>query len=185
MSKTDISVESQSLLLKIARTSITNHLKRQKPPEFKIEDENLLQKRGAFVTLHKHEQLRGCIGYVLPYKPLHQTVAEMAVSAATFDPRFSPVTLAEMEEIDIEISALSPLKQIDNTDEIEVGKHGLYMKRGRNSGLLLPQVATDYNWNKEQFLEHTCQKAGLPKDVWKDNKTEIYIFSAQVFGEKM
>jgi len=181
----DISVESQDLLLKIARTSIENHLKRQKPPQFKIEDENLLQKRGAFVTLHKHGQLRGCIGYVLPYQPLHQTVAEMAVSAATADPRFSPVTLAEMEEIDIEISALSPLKNIDNTDEIEVGKHGLYMKRGGRSGLLLPQVATEYNWNKGQFLEHTCQKAGLPKDAWKDDGTEIYIFSAQVFGEKM
>jgi len=179
----DISVESQDLLLKIARTSIENHLKRQKAPEFKIEDENLLQKRGAFVTLHHHEQLRGCIGYVLPYKPLYQTVAEMAVSAATSDPRFPSVTLDEMEEIDIEISALTPLRKIDNTDEIEVGKHGLYMKRGGRSGLLLPQVATEYNWSREEFLEHTCRKAGLPKDAWKDNKTEIYIFSAQVFGE--
>lgn len=181
----DISVESQELLLKIARTSIENHLKRQNAPEFNIEDENLLQKRGAFVTLHLHGQLRGCIGYVLPYKPLYETVAEMAVSAATSDPRFPSVTSAEMEEIDIEISALSPLRKIDSIDEIEVGKHGLYMKRGGRSGLLLPQVATEYNWKKKEFLAHTCQKSGLPKDAWQKSNTEIYIFSAQVFGEKV
>ncbi|MFQ6043163.1 MAG: AmmeMemoRadiSam system protein A [Candidatus Poribacteria bacterium] len=180
----DISVESQALLLKIARASIESHLKRQKPPKFEIRDQKLLQKRGAFVTLHKRGQLRGCIGYVLPYKPLHQTVAEMAVAAATEDPRFPNVTLNEMDEIDIEISALSTLKKIESIEEIEVGKHGLYMKQGIFSGLLLPQVATEYGWNRQEFLEHTCQKAGLPKDAWKDSKTEISIFSAQVFGEK-
>jgi len=180
----DISIESQALLLKIARTSIESHLKKQNPPKFEITDQNLLQKRGAFVTLHKHGQLRGCIGYVLPYKSLHQTVAEMAVAAATEDPRFSNVTLDEMDKIDIEISALSTLKIIENIDEIKVGKHGLYMKQGAFSGLLLPQVATDYGWNRQEFLEYTCQKAGLPKDAWKDPKTEISIFSAQVFGEE-
>jgi len=180
----DISVESQALLLKIARASIESHLRKQKPPEFEVTDKNLLQKRGAFVTLHKHGQLRGCIGYVLPYKPLHQTVAEMAVAAATEDPRFPNVTLNEMEDIDIEISALSTLKKIESIEEIEVGKHGLYIKQSIFSGLLLPQVATEYGWNCKEFLEHTCQKAGLPKDAWKDPKTEISIFSAQVFGEK-
>jgi AmmeMemoRadiSam system protein A len=180
----NISAESQDLLLKIARTSIENHLKKQKPPKFEITDKNLLQKRGAFVTLHKHGQLRGCIGYVLPYKPLHQTVAEMAVAAATEDPRFMPVTLDEMDEIDIEISALSTLKKIESIEEIEVGKHGLYVKRGVNSGLLLPQVATEYEWDRKEFLERTCQKAGLPKNAWKDSRTEISIFSAQIFGEK-
>ena len=180
----DISIESQALLLKIARTSIESHLKKQEPPKFEITDKNLLQKRGAFVTLHKRGQLRGCIGYVLPYKPLHQTVAEMAVAAATEDPRFPSVTLNEMNEIDIEISALSTLKKIESIEELEVGKHGLYMKQGVFSGLLLPQVATDYGWNRKEFLEHTCRKAGLPKDAWKDKKTEISIFSAQVFGEE-
>ena len=107
-----ICIESQILLLKIARASIESHLKKQKPPKFEITDKNLLPKRGAFVTLHKHGQLRGCIGYVLPYKPLHQTVAEMALAAATEDPRFPTVTLNEMDEIDIEISALSMLKKI-------------------------------------------------------------------------
>ena len=187
----EISVESQVLLLKIARTSIENHLKgnviasETKQPQFEITDPNLLQKRGAFVTLHRHGRLRGCIGYVLPYKLLHQTVAEMAIAAATEDPRFPQVTLEEMADIDIEISALSTLKKIDNVEEIEVDKHGLYMKREGYSGLLLPQVATEYNWNRTEFLEHTCQKAGLPKDAWKDSRTEISIFSAQVFGEKV
>jgi len=180
----DINIESQALLLKIARTSIESHLKKQKPPSLEITDQNLLQKRGAFVTLHKRGQLRGCIGYVLPYKPLHQTVAEMAVAAATEDPRFPIVTLNEMDEIDIEISALSTLKKIESIEELEVGKHGLYMKQGAFSGLLLPQVATDYGWNRKEFLEHTCRKAGLPKNAWKDPKTEISIFSAQVFGEE-
>ena len=180
----DISIESQALLLNIARASIESHLKKQKPPKFEIADKNLLQKRGAFVTLHKRGQLRGCIGYVLPYKPLHQTVGEMAVAAAIEDPRFPRVTLNEIGEIDIEISALSTLKKIESIEEIEVDKHGLYMKRGGFSGLLLPQVATEYGWNREEFLEHTCQKAGLPRDSWKNEKTEIFIFSAQVFGEK-
>ena len=180
----ELSIESQALLLKIARTSIESHLRKQKPPKFEITDKNLLQKRGAFVTLHKHGQLRGCIGYVLPYKLLHQTVAEMAVAAATEDPRFPSVTLSEMDEINIEISALSTLKKIESIEEIEVGKHGLYMKRGILSGLLLPQVATEYGWNRKEFLEHTCQKARLPKNAWKDKETEISIFSAQVFGEE-
>ena len=109
----------------------------------------------------------------------------MAIAAATEDPRFPQVTLEEMADIDIEISALSTLKKIDNVEEIEVDKHGLYMKREGYSGLLLPQVATEYNWNRTEFLEHTCQKAGLPKDAWKDSRTEISIFSAQVFGEKV
>jgi len=179
-----ISLESQERLLKIARDSIESHLKKKPQEEFEISDPMLREKRGAFVTLHKHDDLRGCIGDIIGSKPLHETVAEMAVAAAVRDPRFSPLTIDELSEVDIEISAMTPLKKIDNIDEIKVGTHGLYIKRGFLSGLLLPQVATEYGWNKEEFLEYTCQKAHLPMDAWKDEKTEIYIFSAQVFGEK-
>lgn len=180
----EISLESQKLLLKIARDSIESHLKKKKRKEFEISDSMLTEKRGAFVTLHKQGDLRGCIGHIIGSKPLHETVAEMAVAAAVRDPRFPSLTIDELSEIDIEISAMTPLKKIDDIDEIKVGAHGLYIKRGFSSGLLLPQVATEYGWNRGQFLEYTCQKARLPMNAWKDDKTEIQIFSAQVFGEK-
>ena len=105
----------------------------------------------------------------------------MAIAAAFQDPRFEPVRLDEIEELDIEISVLTPMKKIENIQEIEVGKHGLYMVNNTYHGLLLPQVATNYGWNKKTFLEHTCMKAGLPQDAWTDKNTEIYIFSADIF----
>ncbi|MBC8473745.1 MAG: AmmeMemoRadiSam system protein A, partial [Candidatus Omnitrophica bacterium] len=111
------------------------------------------------------------------------TVKDVARSAAVNDYRFPPVTEAELKDLEFEISALTPLTRIKGINEIEVGKHGLVMKRGYDSGLLLPQVATEYGWDKETFLEHTSRKAGLSKDAWKDPSTEIYIFSAEVFGE--
>jgi AmmeMemoRadiSam system protein A len=117
-------------------------------------------------------------------KPLYQTVAEMAVAAAVEDPRFPPLTLDELPLITIEISVLSPLEEVEDVEEIEVGKHGLYIIRGFYRGLLLPQVATEYNWDRETFLQHTCLKAGLPTDCWQDQETKIYKFSAEVFGEE-
>ncbi len=105
----------------------------------------------------------------------------MASAAAFQDPRFSPLSADELKDLEIEISVLTPFKRITNIDEIQVGKHGILMRNGSSSGLLLPQVATDYGWDRTTFLEHTCQKAGLPKDAWKDKNTEIYIFSADVF----
>ncbi len=179
-----LSEESQILLLRIARSSIESHLSGKSMPQYEITDPKLRERRGAFVTLHKDGRLRGCIGYVFPIKPLYQTVQEVAVAAAVDDPRFPPVKLEEMEEIEIEISALTPLRRIRSIDEIKVGTHGIYIKRGINSGLLLPQVAVEYEWDREQFLANTCQKAWLPPDAWKDPMTEIYIFSAQVFSEK-
>lgn len=179
-----LSEESQILLLKIARSSIESHLSGEPMPRYEITDPKLLERRGAFVTLHKNGNLRGCIGYIFPVKPLYQTVQEMAVAAAVDDPRFPPVRLEEMREIDIEISALTPLRRVRDITQIKVGTHGIYIKRGMNSGLLLPQVAVEYGWDREEFLAYTCQKAWLPPDAWKDEMTEIYIFSAQVFGEK-
>ncbi len=108
----------------------------------------------------------------------------MAVEAALHDPRFGPVMPGELGDIDIEISVLSPFEKISDITEIEVGVHGLFIKNGYYQGLLLPQVATEYNWDRKEFLEHTCQKAGLPRDCYMRESCEIFIFSATVFGEK-
>ncbi|HOG40797.1 MAG TPA: AmmeMemoRadiSam system protein A [Syntrophorhabdaceae bacterium] len=141
----------------------------------------LKEKRGAFVTLKKKGELKGCIGYIKGVKPLYETVQEMAIQAAFHDPRFAPLEKDEWKDIDIEISVLTPMKKIQSVDEIEVGTHGLYIEKGFYSGLLLPQVATENNWDREAFLGYTCWKAGLPEDAWKHKDTKIYIFSADVF----
>lgn len=151
------------------------------PPVSSEVSPRLKELRGAFVTIYKKGELRGCIGQVAARQPLAEAVAESAKSAAINDPRFTPLRPEELPDITIEISALTPFKKIESPDEIEVGKHGLIISRGRSAGLLLPQVATEHHWDRSSFLEHTCLKAGLPRDAWKDKETEIYIFSADVF----
>ena len=136
------------------------------------------------MTLHKLGQLRGCIGTFASSHPLLDTISEMAISASQKDPRFPPVAQNEMKDIDMEISVLSPLQEIKDISEIEVGKHGIYITRGYNSGVLLPQVATEQEWDRDTFLSHTCMKAGMAQDCWQDGDCKIEIFSAQVFGEK-
>jgi AmmeMemoRadiSam system protein B/AmmeMemoRadiSam system protein A len=173
--------EEKKTLHHIAKTVIENKAKGKAVPDFKIESTTLKENRGAFVTIHKRGQLRGCIGYIEGRGPLYKTIEEMSEAAAFRDPRFSPVKEKELPELDIEISVLTPLRKITNVNEIEVGKHGIYIKKGWFSGLLLPQVATEYGWDRQTFLEHTCQKAGLPSNVWKEKDTEIYIFSADIF----
>lgn len=173
--------EEKKLLHQIARTVIENKAKGKPVPEFKVDASILREHRGAFVTIQKKGQLRGCIGYIEGRGPLHKTIEEMAEAAAFRDPRFSPVRDNELPDLTIEISVLTPLKKITDVKEIEVGKHGIYLKKGWNSGLLLPQVATEYGWDRLTFLEHTCQKAGLPSQAWKEKNTEIYIFSADIF----
>ena len=170
-------------LIDIARTTIECRLKGSGVPEVYIESEVLKQKSGAFVTLKKHGRLRGCIGYIEARKPLYKTVAEMAIAAAFNDPRFPPLRTDELTHISLEISVLSPLKEIKDIKEIKVGVHGLYITKGYNSGLLLPQVASEYKWDSLTFLKETCYKAGLLLDAWKDKDTQIYIFSADVFNE--
>jgi len=165
----------------IAKTVIENKVKGKPVPEFRIESSILKENRGAFVTLQKRGQLRGCIGYIEGHGPLHNTIKEMAEAAAFRDPRFSPVKEKELPELDIEISVLTPLQRIKDVNEIQVGTHGIYIKKGWSSGLLLPQVATEYGWDRQTFLDHTCQKAGLPSSAWKEKDTEIYIFSADIF----
>ena len=176
--------EEKKKLLTIARYSIIEAVTGKKQPEVKITDERLKENCGAFVTIKEHGQLRGCIGYIIAVKPLYETVKDVAASAAINDYRFRPVSGDELDKLKLEISVLTPLKRIKEIDEIEIGRDGLYMKRGLNSGLLLPQVATEYGWDRKTFLEQTCRKAGLATDAWKDKSTEIYIFSAEVFDEK-
>ena len=176
-----LSVEDKAALHRIARESIEVKLLGKKAPSLEDLSATLKENRGAFVTLKTHGQLRGCIGRLVSDRPLGEVVAEMALAAAFQDPRFSPLRADELKGLEIEISALTPFQKITGVEEIQVGKHGILMRNGGSSGLLLPQVATDYGWDRTTFLEHTCQKAGLPKGCWKDKNTEIHIFSADVF----
>lgn len=174
-------------LLKIARQSIENYFKGNKMLEFEVAFKRLKQPQGAFVTLRKGQQLRGCIGIIEEREmPLYKVVSQMAIAAAFEDPRFIPVSAQEMDELKIEISVLSPLKKIsDPFKEIEINKHGVIIKKGSNSGVFLPQVAAENNWDLETFMNELCQnKAGLPKTIWKTGKADIYIFSAEIFEEK-
>lgn len=179
-----LSPEERKRLLEIAKTGIETRLRKVHihPPQF--DSGALTEKRGAFVSLHKRGRLRGCIGCIEGREPLGLTVHEMARAAAFDDPRFPPLRLDELPEVDIEISILSPLKQVMSIEEIEVGIHGIYIVNGFYSGLLLPQVAVECQWDRNTFLEQTCQKAGLPPNAWKNKNTKIYIFSADIFGSR-
>jgi hypothetical protein len=179
-----LSSKQRERLLKIARESLELYINKGKRLDIEVDDPQLRRVQGAFVTLTKDGQLRGCIGRIIADKPLCEVVRDMAIEAAVGDPRFDRVAREELSEIEIEISVLSPLEKISDVNRIEVGKHGIILRRGFRSGLLLPQVATQYGWDRETFLTQTCYKAGLPVDAWKDSSTEIYIFSAEVFSEK-
>jgi AmmeMemoRadiSam system protein A len=133
--------------------------------------------------LHKHGQLRGCIGYIEGIKSIYDTIKEMAIAAAFQDPRFPALQKDELDQIDIEISLLTPLEKVESKEDIKIGKHGLLIRNGFNSGLLLPQVATEWNWDVETFLEQTCRKAGLHGNCWKESSTQIFRFSAEIFSE--
>ncbi|NIO49954.1 MAG: AmmeMemoRadiSam system protein A [Candidatus Aminicenantes bacterium] len=174
--------DQQKILLGLARQAIEHYLKTGNVPKPKIEDEQLKEKRGAFVTLKVNDQLRGCIGYPLPYKPLWETITDVAISAATQDLRFESITLEELPDTKIEISVLSLPRSIKDIKEIEVGKHGIIISKGPCKGLLLPQVPVEWNWDLETYLSHGCLKAGLDEDEWKKG-VDIEIFSAQVFSE--
>jgi hypothetical protein len=171
-------------LLALARKTIEDGAHGKKKPKAQPDDAELAMPAGAFVSLHKRGGLRGCIGRFEAESPLYQTVVDMAWAASKNDPRFNEVEKEELADIDIEISVLSPLRKIDNLKEIEVGRHGIYVIRGGRRGTLLPQVALEQGWNRETFLRHTCMKAGLPPDAYKDEGTEIFIYDALVFGEK-
>src|SRR3989338_5225480 len=172
-------------LLEIARKTIQEYVTSGKKLDFSEDDPQLKTISGAFVTIHKQGELKGCIGNIIGQKPLFETIRDMAIESATGDPRFEPVTKDELKDIEIEISVLSPLKKIEDTFEFQLGVHGVLVRKGWNQGVFLPQVAQETGWSKEEFLSNLCaHKAGLPADAWKDAKTEKYIFNALVFSEK-
>jgi len=178
----ELTGEERQALLRIARESIEAGLKGEPPPAAGGKGK-LDEKRGAFVSLKKLGKLRGCIGMIEARKPLARTVEEMAAAAAFQDPRFPPLRKEELRDLRVEISVLTPLRRVADVGAIEIGTHGLYIRKGARAGLLLPQVATEWRWDRETFLRETCRKAGLPPDAWREPDTEIYLFSADVFGE--
>jgi AmmeMemoRadiSam system protein A len=181
----DLSSAERKELLRMARRSIEAHLEGRAYVPAVPASAILKEKRGAFVTLHERGELRGCIGFMQAAKPLYQTVAEMAASAAFHDPRFGPLRSAELSLIEIEISVLSPLVRIGDPDAIVMGKHGVVVERGGASGVFLPQVAAETGWTREQFLDNLClHKAGLPSRAWRDKDTALFTFTAEVFSEK-
>ncbi len=172
----------KKLLLQTARETITAVLQKREPV-YKEPTELLQKNCGAFVTLHKKGTLRGCIGYLSGIKPLFETIQDMAVSSAFNDPRFHPVEIEELGDLVIEISVLSPMNKITDINEIEPGKHGLFLKKGFSSGTLLPQVALEQGWDRETFVRYTCTKAGLPADAYMDKSAELFTYTAEVFSE--
>ena len=178
-----LSQPEQKELLKIARDTIVSHITTGKVAPVETSSSSLCSQSGCFVTIKQQGKLRGCIGNFVSEAPLYRLVQEMAISAATKDPRFYPMRQDDLEHFELDISVLSPLSKIESPDEIQVGQHGLYIIKDTYQGVLLPQVATEFGWDRDTFLKHTCLKAGLPDDAWQKD-CEIYIFSAQVFGEK-
>jgi uncharacterized protein len=176
-----LSDEDEQLLLGIARRSIEEAVRGETPADLQGISGALLEKAGAFVTLRNQGSLRGCIGHVDADEPLARCVAECARAAALHDPRFAPVTAAELANLSIQISVLSPLFDI-HPQEIEIGRHGLYVSSGLHRGLLLPQVAAEWNWDRERFLDETCAKAGLPSDAWRRG-ARIQGFTTWVFAD--
>jgi AmmeMemoRadiSam system protein B/AmmeMemoRadiSam system protein A len=176
--------EEKEQLLRIARHSVESAVRTGESPKPTGRGLSNLEKEAAtFVTLTKHGELRGCVGSILATQPLVSAVADAAVGAALNDHRFPPVSRTELGDLEYEISVLSRFKRVADPELIQVGEHGLLIEKGRYRGLLLPQVATDRNWDRKTFLEQTCVKAGLHPQAWKDPETEIYAFSATVFGE--
>jgi AmmeMemoRadiSam system protein A len=170
-------------LLQIARNAVQSYLLGKAPRLPEVPPGVLTESHGIFVSIHKHGELRGCIGNVHPAGPLLRNAVECAVAAAVGDPRFMPLMLGELPDVQFEISVLSPMQRAHDVAEIQVGQHGLLISKNGARGLLLPQVATTYGWTRERFLEETCRKAGLRPNDWKDGAT-IQYFSAVVFDEK-
>jgi AmmeMemoRadiSam system protein A len=178
-----LSEDEKRLLLKLALDAINASVKKHPMPDYTTKSGNLLMPRGAFVTIYRHGDLRGCIGYVQPHRPLVETVIDAAIKAASEDFRFNPLTEEELMEIDVEISVLSPLTRIEDFRNIRIGIHGIMIEQGSYRGLLLPQVAAEHGWDAGTFLSQTCRKAGLMPDAWKHPQTRVSVFTAEVIGE--
>lgn len=176
--------KEKEALLRIAKTSVETAVKDHKLYECSADGlERLAEARGAFVTLKEHGELRGCIGYMSPMKQLCMTVRDVAALAAVEDRRFSPVTPAELGRLEYEISVLSPMRRVLDIQEIKVGKHGLLIKKGDREGVFLPQVPVEQGWDRKTYLEEVCVKAGLPRQTWKEEDADLFVFTAFVFNE--
>jgi AmmeMemoRadiSam system protein A len=168
-------------LLRLAREALEARVQRRTPPAPQ-RGGALDWPRGAFVTIHAHGELRGCLGRIDPEAPLADTVAHLAAVVSDSDPRFAPVTPSELGAIEIEISVLTPEREVAAPEEVEIGRHGVIIEQGGRRGLLLPQVATEQRWDRDTLLSHACLKARLPSDAWRRG-AKILVFEAQVFGE--
>lgn len=175
--------DQRKRLLQVARASLRCAVGLGPAPSLQTDDPALLRPSGAFVTIKIDGELRGCIGHIEPVSPLIETVNEMAEAAALDDPRFPALSEAEEPQTAIEISAMSPVEPVPDLADIVVGRHGLVVERGPSRGLLLPQVATEWGWSREEFLEHTCMKAGLRADAYRHG-ARVSWFEAEVFGEE-
>lgn len=178
-----LTLKEQEILLAIARQAVNGCVRGDSDYVEPREEEALNVRRGCFVTIKQQGQLRGCIGNFQSELPLFKEVAAMACASAIRDPRFYPMKEKDLDDFTIEISVLSPLKKIDEIEQIIIGQHGIYLEKGYYRGVLLPQVATERHWDRHTFLNQTCLKAGLAADAWKADDCEIYIFCAQVFHE--
>jgi len=178
-----LTAEDKAELLAMARQTIAHFLETGAFPHFTVTQLGPLQEKGAFVTLRKHGELRGCIGHLIGDRPLYLVIQNAAVSAAVADQRFPPVTGEELSDLEIEISVLSLLEQVESVDQIQVGQHGVIIRRGLKQAVYLPQVASEQGWGREEMLENLCLKAGLSKDAWKKEGTRFYVFTAEVLEE--
>lgn len=176
--KSPYTEDEKKELLTLARKAITEYVTNGKTLETEIKNPKFKTDGAVFVTIKENGSLRGCIGHIQAVMPLYQSIIKNAVAACSSDPRFPPMKREELKDMDIEISILSPFVPLKDVKDIQVGKHGLYITKGMQSGLLLPQVATEFGWDRDEFLEHLCVKAGLPKDAWKD--AELYAFTAEI-----
>ncbi len=185
MDSTDLSPEDKRALVRLVRRSLEEFLDGVEPAKSATSSPALERPRATFVTLRRSAsgELRGCRGEIHASRPLVESVVRMAIVAATDDPRFPPVTREELPALQIEISALTPLRPIE-PGEVDVGRHGLMISKGLSSGLLLPQAAVHYGWSREEFLRMLCRKAGLPDDAWKSRDSRLMAFEAEVWGEE-
>jgi len=176
--RTELTTDERKELLNLARKTIQSYVKSAIIPDIKPQDQRLQANGATFVTINKQGHLRGCIGNIMPVMPLYRSVITNAVSASSNDPRFAPMTDADLADMEVEVTVLSPLEPLRDPKDIVIGKHGLYITNGRSSGILLPQVAMERNWDTRAFLENVSIKAGLQKDAWKTSK--LYIYTADI-----
>jgi len=175
-----LSEENHRYLREVAADAVRRHVEGKGPPELRYDNASLKGTYGVFVTLKVHGELRGCIGNLMAHSPLPEAIAEMAVKSASSDPRFPPLGISEIDNLEFDISILGPLREVENTEEIQIGLHGLVVEYAGRHGLLLPQVATEHGLDVPAFISQTCIKAGLPPDTWKHG-AKIYKFAAEVF----